>query len=715
MNCFRQHLRELLTAAILIGAGIELWSRPLPQPEWGRIVESTNSDGTIRCEVGMWPSNGKLSLPTPFPNISAAYMRSDGQHESLKWRFDQDATRIEVELPATVPSKLPAIVTLETVESTDQFTGGRISFSALDAKVNGAKAKLESHPGNHRIGFWTHAGDSVEWTFRPTRWGMYDVELAFSADGGDGTDLQIEIGSKVFEVARPSTGSWYRYQVLPIGRIYLPTPNPLIVKVGCRKMTGIAAMNLKAVTLRPAPEGGSITQDASGPIILRASDATTHSTVMRYEPATNKNCLGYWVNAADWADWRFNVTKPATYEVEVWQGCGKGQGGSDVAVEVGGVTLPFVVEETGHFQIFLPRRIGRVQFASPGLQSLAIKPQRKQAGAIMDIREIRLIPIDPAAPPPRERADGEGPIDAAGRPLIQKLGTIDLDLVETTPVVFHRKLWRFAWVRDGYWNNQRKTNYFRFVNHDNGELTPAFADGHEFGSAFVDGDTMYVTGTQGRDRINVFASQDLKTWRSWPVINDGRYGIFNTSICKAAQDYVLMFEIDRPVEEAGTAFTARFARSRDLRTWSMTPPECNYAKDRYTAPHCLRWLDGWFYNFYLEAHNGYEMRVVRSRDLIHWESSPLNPVLRASPDDKRIANPSLNDSQRTRIAHAVNLNNSDLDFCEWQGRLVINYSWGNQQGVEHLAEARYDGTMTQFLQGWFPEALISGGARGVNN
>jgi hypothetical protein len=109
------------------------------------------------------------------------------------------------------------------------------------------------------------------------------------------------------------------------------------------------------------------------------------------------------------------------------------------------------------------------------------------------------------------------------------------------------------------------------------------------------------------------------------------------------------------------------------------------------------------------------MRVVRSRDLIHWESSPLNPVLRASPDDKRIANPSLNDSQRTRIAHAVNLNNSDLDFCEWQGRLVINYSWGNQQGVEHLAEARYDGTMTQFLQGWFPEALISGGARGVNN
>jgi hypothetical protein len=30
------------------------------------------------------------------------------------------------------------------------------------------------------------------------------------------------------------------------------------------------------------------------------------------------------------------------------------------------------------------------------------------------------------------------------------------------------------------------------------------------------------------------------------------------------------------------------------------------------------------------------------------------------------------------------------------------YSWGNQQGVEHLAEAVYDGSLKQFLHGWFP-------------
>jgi hypothetical protein len=297
-----------------------------------------------------------------------------------------------------------------------------------------------------------------------------------------------------------------------------------------------------------------------------------------------------------------------------------------------------------------------------------------------------------------------GPRAADGRPLIRKHGTVDLDLVETTPVVFGGRLWRFEWVREGYWNNARKTNYFRFVDPTSGEATAAFADGHEFGSAFVHDGVMIVSGTQGRDRVNLFVSRDLKSWETRPVIAGGKYGIFNTSLCRAKDDFVLMFEIDRPSEEAGAPFTARFARSPDLRTWTITPPECNYSRNRYTAPHALRWLDGWFYDFYLEEHAGWEMRVVRSRDLVRWESSPLNPVLRASPEDRRIDNPKLTPAQRRRVAEAVNRNNSDIDFCAWRGGLAITYSWGNQAGVEHLAEAAYDGSEAQFLRGWFPES-----------
>ena len=289
------------------------------------------------------------------------------------------------------------------------------------------------------------------------------------------------------------------------------------------------------------------------------------------------------------------------------------------------------------------------------------------------------------------------PVDAEGRPLIKKLGTIAVDKVETSPVVFRGKLYRCEWYRN--------KGCFHFVEHDTGRTTPQFAKGWSFANAFVVGDTVYVTGSKASTQVQMFVSKDLEHWEESTALDLPGFKIYNTSIAKAEGRYVLMFEIGAPKEQTGAAFTARFAFSDDLRTWEVTPPECCYAKDRYTAPHCLRYLDGYYYDFYLESVRGtYEQRVVRSKDLIHWEMSPLNPVLRASDADRTPANPDLTPDERKRIATAVNINNSDIDFCEHQGRLIINYSWGNQKGIEHLAEAVYDGTEAQFLRGWFPSA-----------
>lgn len=286
---------------------------------------------------------------------------------------------------------------------------------------------------------------------------------------------------------------------------------------------------------------------------------------------------------------------------------------------------------------------------------------------------------------------------------ITKLGTIDCDLVETTPIVFKNKLYRYEYVREGYKKNTTGDSYSRFIDHKSGEATPSFAEGYHLGSAFVHRDSVYVTAVDIWDgeNIRMFVSADLKTWKSRALLNLPGYGIFNTSLCKAENRYVLMFEIGKPKEEAGQRFTARFASSEDLVNWKLMPKECNYSKDRYTAPHALRYLDGYFYNFYLEAFEGYEMRVVRSTDLIIWEASKYNPVLKASKEDKRIANSRLTEDQRTTILNAENRNNSDIDFCEYKNKLIINYSWGNQRGVEFLAEAEYAGSLQEFLSGFF--------------
>ncbi len=289
---------------------------------------------------------------------------------------------------------------------------------------------------------------------------------------------------------------------------------------------------------------------------------------------------------------------------------------------------------------------------------------------------------------------------------IQKLGTIDCDLVETTPVVFKGRVYRFEYVRQGYWANKTGESYLRFVDHETGEPTPSFGKGFHLGSAFVDGDKAIVTAVNLWDgeKIEIFTSSDLQTWVHWTGLDLPGYGIFNTSLCKVGERYTLMFEIGKPAERTGVPFTAQFAYSTDLKKWELAPPECNYAKDRYTAPHKLVHHDGHYYNFYLEAVNGgYEQYVVRSRDLIHWEPSPRNPVLKASDADRTPHNKKLPQNLLDRIKTATNLNNSDFDYCEHNGQLHITYSWGNQQGIEHLAEAIYPGTEAEFLSGLFPK------------
>ncbi len=131
------------------------------------------------------------------------------------------------------------------------------------------------------------------------------------------------------------------------------------------------------------------------------------------------------------------------------------------------------------------------------------------------------------------------------KPEIVKLGTIDVDLVETTPVVFRDTLYRFEYVRPNYWDNDTGDSYFRFVEHDTGEPSLPFARGYHLGNVLVDGETILVTGTDIWDgeRVDIFMSTDMVRWESWNALDLPGYGLFNTSLCKAEGTYVLMFEV----------------------------------------------------------------------------------------------------------------------------------------------------------------------------
>jgi hypothetical protein len=279
-------------------------------------------------------------------------------------------------------------------------------------------------------------------------------------------------------------------------------------------------------------------------------------------------------------------------------------------------------------------------------------------------------------------------------------------MVETTPVVFQGRLYRFEYVRDNYHANKTGASYFRFIDVATGKATPAFAKGFHLGCAFVEGDTAYAFGVDkwGGSKVSVFWSKDMEKWEERLALHLPGWELFNTSVCKADGRYVMAVEVGEPPEVVGVRFTTFFAESKDLLNWTLLPKECVYSREKYTACPALRYLDGIFYMIYLEARPGpaYESHVVRSRDLVRWEASPLNPVLAFSDEDKAIANPDLTAGQRQAIAGAKDVNNSDVDLCEYRGKTVIYYSWGNQKGKEFLAEAVYDGTLASFLRGYFP-------------
>jgi arylsulfatase A-like enzyme len=150
-----------------------------------------------------------------------------------------------------------------------------------------------------------------------------------------------------------------------------------------------------AQAMRPNPAYVPNPQAADGTVMLPARTAVVHGTQLRYEAQPHKNTLGYWTRADDWASWEFQVTKPGTFRVEVLQGCGAGQGGSEVQVTVGDRVVTFAVEDTGGFQAFKAREVGAVRIDRPGRHTLAVKPARKAKNAVMDLRAVTLKPAGP--------------------------------------------------------------------------------------------------------------------------------------------------------------------------------------------------------------------------------------------------------------------------------------------------------------------------------
>lgn len=300
------------------------------------------------------------------------------------------------------------------------------------------------------------------------------------------------------------------------------------------------------------------------------------------------------------------------------------------------------------------------------------------------------------------------------RKRLRKCGTIKINTVEATPVVWQDKLLRFEWVRTDQWGApggvSRKVGCYHFVDMMTEASLGEFADEHSFGCCYAENGKMYVHGVRGGGGGNIldcFVSSDLKHWESSVALTfPSDIHLYNTSVCKGDGRYIMAIEIGGKNPAVGKPFTCVFAESTDLVHWTMLDMmEYSYSRDRYTACPCIRYVNGYYYMIYLESAPCHRWipYIVRSRDLRTFELGANNPIMWPDDDDKIVLFPErFKEEELDYLENAVDCNNSDFDLCDYHGKTVILYSWGNQFGKEFLALATYDGSSSEFLESFFP-------------
>jgi len=237
---------------------------PLPKLPWGLC---TAKPGKLYLHVFTWPK-GDLELPGLNAKVKCAYRLADPDRTWLMLG-ESEGGAITVDLPAKAPDPIDSVIVLEIegdaratatapVRHTPgklvaQAADGTIALQAREAAVHGTSAKYEVGDGKDNIGFWTDAGDWVEWKFEVKTPGTFTVEIATAcAKGSGGSEYEVAIGDQKLSGKVKETGDWASFTTEKLGALTIEKAGQFTLSVKPTKKPGQAVMNLQAVTLKPA-------------------------------------------------------------------------------------------------------------------------------------------------------------------------------------------------------------------------------------------------------------------------------------------------------------------------------------------------------------------------------------------------------------------------------------------------------------------------------
>lgn len=137
-------------------------------------------------------------------------------------------------------------------------------------------------------------------------------------------------------------------------------------------------------------EPSVVTAESDGSLRLLASKCEIYGDTLVFEPEHQN--LGYWSSYSDVAVWSVEVPLTGDYEVWLDFAMDPGQDGKRYAVDAGDSLVTGEVESTGSWETFEVKKVGEMLLKA-GLQSIVFRSNGHLAGNLIDLREVRLVPI----------------------------------------------------------------------------------------------------------------------------------------------------------------------------------------------------------------------------------------------------------------------------------------------------------------------------------
>jgi alpha-L-fucosidase len=138
--------------------------------------------------------------------------------------------------------------------------------------------------------------------------------------------------------------------------------------------------------------GAPVKPAADGTLALGADSAALKGGTIRLEERAGVANIGYWTNAGENVSWKAQVAKAGACAVELTYACPADCAGSEVEVTVGGASVAGKVEATAGWDDYRTLTLGTLTVEAAGPATVTLKATRKPGAAVMNLRQVRLVP-----------------------------------------------------------------------------------------------------------------------------------------------------------------------------------------------------------------------------------------------------------------------------------------------------------------------------------